>query len=92
MNNERILCAAIWFDDGKVYPVQPKNIPSGYVLSGYDHDSCEASHRILCGEPDHGTITIPGFLTSTNCFVGPEEAAVTAKITEKKLTTQKLYE
>ncbi len=32
--NERIICPAIWIDDGKKYKDQPKNIKSGYVIFG----------------------------------------------------------
>jgi hypothetical protein len=30
---EKILCAAIWYDDGKKYIMQPKNIDSGIVVA-----------------------------------------------------------
>jgi hypothetical protein len=32
--NERIICPAIWIDDGKKYDNQPKNIRTGYVVFG----------------------------------------------------------
>lgn len=38
---ERILCAAIWYDDGKQYLFQPKNISSGIVVSGLRHPHCK---------------------------------------------------
>lgn len=34
---EYILCAAIWYDDGKEYPHQPVNIKEGYVWCGRRH-------------------------------------------------------
>jgi hypothetical protein len=37
MEKEYILCAAIWFDDGKEYRLQPKNITTGLVLCGWRH-------------------------------------------------------
>ena len=33
-SNERIICPAIWIDDGKKYENQPENIESGYVVYG----------------------------------------------------------
>jgi len=32
--DERIICPAIWVDDGKKYENQPKNIKTGYVVYG----------------------------------------------------------
>ncbi len=32
--NERIVCPAIWVDDGKKYENQPENINTGYVVYG----------------------------------------------------------
>lgn len=37
---EYILCASIHFDDGKVYEHQPKNITTGFVVSGRRHHNC----------------------------------------------------
>jgi hypothetical protein len=33
-NKERIICPAIWVDDGEEYDNQPKNIKTGYVVYG----------------------------------------------------------
>lgn len=32
--NERIICPAIWIDDGNEYEGQPENIKTGYVVYG----------------------------------------------------------
>lgn len=40
---EYILCSAIWFRDGKKYDSQPKNIESGFVISGRRHHNCYAT-------------------------------------------------
>ena len=39
MNQEEeyILMAATWFDDGKVHNFQPKNIDRGLVYIGFNH-------------------------------------------------------
>jgi hypothetical protein len=34
ITKEYIICSAIWFRDGKKYEMQPKNIESGFVISG----------------------------------------------------------
>lgn len=74
---ERILAAAIWFDDGKEQLYQPVNISTGLVFCGYRH--CSIFQQI------GGTVGLrqslgiyekeQGFLTSHNRFVGREEAA-----------------
>jgi hypothetical protein len=33
-SNERIICPAIWVDDGETYENQPENIKTGYVVFG----------------------------------------------------------
>lgn len=83
---ERILCAAIWYDDGKQYCMQPINIKSGIVVSGHRHPHCKV---ILMSwlYPNWQTDTlqeqiknqvnnkeVQGFLTSTNRFLTREEA------------------
>lgn len=40
---ERILCAAIWFNDGKKHEHQPKNIETGFVVTGRRHHNCYAT-------------------------------------------------
>lgn len=73
---ERILCAAIWFDDGKKHPHQPKNIETGLVYCGWMHGcifpqlggTVGERHKIGLFEKEQG------FLTSKNRFVGREEA------------------
>lgn len=74
--NERILCAAIWFDDGKKYPSQPFNIESGLVLCGWRHGCIFPQIGGLVRERQELGIyeKEQGFLTSKNRFVGREEA------------------
>lgn len=40
---EYILCAAIWLNDGKSHVHQPKNIKTGFVISGRRHHNCFAT-------------------------------------------------
>jgi hypothetical protein len=43
-----IICAAIWYDDKiTTHRHQPKNIKSGYVVTGRRHHNCIAIHSIL---------------------------------------------
>ena len=37
---ERILCAAIWYNDGKKHVHQPINIETGFVICGRRHHNC----------------------------------------------------
>jgi hypothetical protein len=74
---EYIVCAAIWFDDGKIHPHQPINIDIGIVHMGHRHCNCFASigglvkDRLEMGIHEKEQ----GFLTSYNRFVTREEAA-----------------
>jgi hypothetical protein len=84
-NVERILCAAIWFSNGKQYLYQPKNIDEGIVLCGHRHGvifqqwqffntdvlnlNVAGRHSVNVYEKEQG------FLTNFNRFVGREEAA-----------------
>lgn len=81
MNNretkEYILCSAIWFDDGvRVYPNQPINVNSGYVVCGRRHHDCFEISIILSGRDRDKSIGVTqGFLTNKDRFVDREEAA-----------------
>ena len=74
-----ILCAAIWFDDEKVYVHQPKNIQRGIVVCGWRHGSCFAVLSGLVGDSFERYRKlhrpIQGFLTSDNLFVDRHEGA-----------------
>lgn len=76
MENEKILCAAIWFKDLPMAKNSPVNINKGLVLCGYRHvfisDQMTAltkKHLLDCGEYVHG------FLTSTGRFVDRKQGA-----------------
>lgn len=71
---EHILCAAIWYDDGKVYKHQPNNIFTGYVVCGRRHSNCIIIRAILSGQKTTQEDE-QGFLTSKNRFVNRAEAA-----------------
>ena len=83
---ERILCAAIHFDDGKRYDNQPSNIETGIVICGWRHPNCFAVYRALCPNRtyakqrvDAGLIELQGFITTTGRFVDRMVAAQIAR-------------
>ena len=78
LNNERILCAAIWFKDGKEYDMQPENVESGYVTTGYRHGECY-THVLVFKAEVTKLKKISGFLTSKNRFVDRTEGFEIAK-------------
>jgi len=75
MENEYILCAAIWFDDGKEYLLQPKNITTGMVLCGWRHGCIFPQIGGLVADRQKLGIfeKEQGFLTNKNRFVGRKE-------------------
>ena len=70
---EKILCAAIHYDDGKEYPAQPKNIKTGYVWCGRRHHNIINLRSVITGEVTRRE-SVQGFLTSTDRFVNRKEA------------------
>lgn len=86
-SNEKVVCAAIWLDDGRKYNMQPKNIQSGVVVCGHRHPHCKAIlmawlypnwqtddlQTILKNEVNNKEVQ--GFLTSENRFVDRQEGA-----------------
>ena len=83
---ERILCAAIHFDDGKKYDLQPHNIDTGIVICGWRHPNCFAVYRALCPNRAFakqrvmaGLIEMQGFVTTTGRFVDRMMAADIAR-------------
>ena len=95
----RILCAAIWFDDGEECAHQPLNIGTGTVLCGWRHGSIFPQTRSLVRERALAGVTseVQGFITSDNRFVDREEAAEIAfnagqiSSPKKELYSEDLY-
>lgn len=80
---ERILCAAIWVDDGKEHRFQPSNIATGIVFCGWRHHVCFVPLEIVFpeGSPvdeEQRAGRHQGFLTSRNRYVDRTEAAAVA--------------
>jgi hypothetical protein len=91
--NERIICAANYYNDGVVYDFKPTNINEGFVVCGHRHHNCififakivgfpydEKAKEIMCTE-------VQGFLTNTNRFVDRHEALKIA-VKENQLITE----
>lgn len=79
-NKEMIICSAIWYNDGRTYDHQPRNIKSGIVACGLRHCNCNVILSVIFPNRDHiinnksGEVTIQGFLTNKGEFVNREDA------------------
>ena len=96
MNNEYILCAAIWYKFDEEFSHQPKNVDSGLVIAGWRHHSVigtAAGLDIITSKTPH----VQGFLTNQNRFVDRNEASTIAfnagqiKKDIGTLTSEELY-
>ena len=79
---ERIICAAIWFNDGKPRIHQPVNIQTGVVMCGFGH-ACifaQLGGRVADRQQLGYKEEKQGFLTTHNRFVDREEAAMIAYV------------
>ncbi len=96
---EKILCSAIWFDDGKEYVHSPKNIKAGFVICGRRHHNCFAIlGQVLQEDKGYKELDdVQGFLTDTDRFVDRYEGAKIAfaakqtKEQKEKLYSEDLY-
>lgn len=76
---ERILCAAIHYDDGQIHHHQPKNIRRGVVICGRRHHNCFAILTALSPYENKNGLVTQGFLTSSDRYVLRKEAFKIAK-------------
>lgn len=101
-NNERILCAANYYQDDKTYVHNCKNIETGFVICGHRHHNCIFIFSKMVGFPYSEessrlqSTEIQGFLTSKNRFVDRFEAFEIAKKEKQikdlsKCRSEKLY-
>ena len=77
MEQEKVLCAAIWINDGVKYDLQPTNINTGFVICGWRHGCCIEQFKAWCGDVKNkpsASIQTQGFLTSKNRFLNRIEA------------------
>jgi hypothetical protein len=77
---EKIICAAIHYDDGGAYVHQPNNIASGFVICGHRHHNCITTYNLThMSVSFEGGKVVQGFLTDGNHFVTREKALEIAK-------------
>lgn len=69
---ERVLCAAVWVDDGHKHVHQPTE--TGVVFPGWRHAQCIETAMLAYPDEDRITSDKQGFLTSHGRFVGRAEA------------------
>jgi hypothetical protein len=74
---EKIICAAIHFNDGRQYPQQPSNIEKGLVIAGLRHCNCFGT--MSATKFSKATPNIQGFITNKNRFVNRKEAFAIAE-------------
>jgi hypothetical protein len=77
VKKEYVLCAAIYYNDGKEYPHQPKNIQTGFVICGRRHHNCISTLSTVAGIKTKAK-DIQGFITNTDLFVNRQEAYLIA--------------
>jgi len=75
---EKVVCAAIHYQDGNKYEHQPKNIESGIVICGWRHFNCLATVYSLKPELKMDSTTIQGFITTKGRFVNRQEGRMVA--------------
>ena len=77
---ERILCAAVYYDDGKKRIHKPRNIETGIVVTGLRHCNCFETLAEIFTKREYvsGGLSKQGFLTSANRFVNRVEAGIIA--------------
>ena len=81
MEIETVLCSAIWYDDGEVYPHQETyGVKTGFVLCGYRHHNIIGvfSTNDKFRKDGKAYKTMQGFVTSSGRFVDREQAAIIA--------------
>ena len=65
-----------WYQDGKQYGQQPRNIENGIVICGLRHSNCFATIGGLLGLGNYDKDKIEeGFLTSHSRYINRQEAA-----------------
>jgi len=75
--DEFIICAASHYDDGIVYPHQPKNVQTGIIIAGRRHHNCINTCQLLMGDKFNANKmnrASQGFLTSHDRFLNRKEA------------------
>lgn len=82
---EYIICAAIYYDDGKHHPHQPKGVLTGVVVCGRRHHNCIGILSMIWESLDYKGNTIQGFLTNKDRFVNRSVAYTIARDADQLL-------
>jgi len=80
-DNPYILCSAIHIETGEEHVHSPRNIKTGFVVSGRRHHNCFATIMNLvpeCREKYRRKDMIQGFITSDDRFLTREESLYVA--------------
>ena len=95
---EFILCAAIWYQDGKKHNDQPENIDNGFVICGRRHNNCYSVIEALSKHDKNIRLSVDkiensmtdeqykkhhGFITSMDRYVDRKEAYEIAKLNDQ---------
>ena len=75
-SNEKIICAAIYYNDYTKHHHQPTNINTGFVICGYRHCSILSAAYALCASKQ--LEKVEGFLTNRNRFLDRADAKIVA--------------
>lgn len=92
MDNEYIICAAIWYDDGISRSNLPHNINSGLVAAGWRHHNCYTILWSLYPNREYLNNTIQGFLTSKGNFYNREESMKIAKSANQLVDLERIFD
>lgn len=74
--DEKIICAAIYYNDYTKHQHQPTNINTGFVICGYRHCSILSTAYVLC--VGKHLEKVEGFLTNRNRFLDRADAKIVA--------------
>jgi hypothetical protein len=93
--DEKIVCAAIWYKEQTTAKILPNNIKEGIVVGGLRHSYCIATFVALTGKrsvlPECGEY-VQGFLTTKDRFVDRNEAMGIAKASGQVTSKQSFEE
>lgn len=84
---EKIMCSAIWIDDGKNHIHSPHNKPTGLTICGYRHCDCIVVMNLIYKNDKFNQIQ--GFLTDKKRFVDRKEALQIARNANQLLKVDK---
>lgn len=95
---EKVLCAAIYYNDGQTYEHRVINKNVGFVVCGYRHADCIETFKFIADGfryPYNAIMLrkeeVMGFITNTNRFVDRQEAYKIAFAADQMIGPNKGY-